>query len=349
VVRTRQAVLQVPSRGDVEDKRTFSVGDVCGHYEVRSGLDSEEAVELYQAADVVTGDAVTLECSRWGEDSEDLDMDRLLARGAAWHEAAGPHVIRVVDGGTTANGTSWLAHEPVPIDGVRARLDVGGAFPPALAVGVAEDVAEHLDAVLASGFVPASLTPHAVRLRDDGSVVLWLARLSTPTASSSPPEVLTGHEPDARAFVYGVALVLFEMLSGEHPFVRYVQKESDAEAAMKHAQCHREPVGLSELVPGLAPGVVATVRAALSKERAKRPPTLAVLATELARLREHVVGQAGELPTGLRPIERRSAPETGASERTSSCGHTMRHAALWGGGLGLGVTLLIELARGWLR
>jgi len=333
---------------DVEDARTFSVGDVCGRYEVRGALETEEAVELYQAVDVTTGDAVTLECSRWGEAADELDVEQLLEHAAAWRGSAGSHVIRVLDGGTTSDGTPWLAHEPVPADGARARIDASGALPSALAVRIAQTVAERLDAVRATGFAPAFLTPHAVRMRQDGSVALWLARLSKPTASSTPPEVLSGHAPDARAHVYGVALLLFEMLSGEHPLARYVRGEPDVERAMQHAQCHREAPSLSELVPGLAPGVVATVRAALSKERAKRPPTLAALATELERLREHVVAREGELPTAERAIDRRVALNTKESDVASTARRTKRRAALRGVGVGLGVTLLAELARRWL-
>jgi serine/threonine-protein kinase len=80
------------------------------------------------------------------------------------------------------------------------------------------------------------------------------------------PEQLSGAKVDRRSDIFSLGILMYVMLSGLHPF----RGESD-QKTMENI-CHRKPVPLAELVPGVPADVEAIVTRALEKDPDGRFP-----------------------------------------------------------------------------
>jgi len=114
----------------------------------------------------------------------------------------------------------YLAQEYFPRRSLRERLKK--PLSEADAVHYARRIGTALSVAHDAGVVHRNLKPSNIMLTDDEQLVLIdfgsaaLGLGTAPTAYSSP-EQLVGHEPDARADLYSLGLVLYEMLVGELP------------------------------------------------------------------------------------------------------------------------------------
>jgi serine/threonine-protein kinase len=79
------------------------------------------------------------------------------------------------------------------------------------------------------------------------------------------PEQVRGEELDARSDLFAVGVVLFELLTGEHPFY------APADLTLLNNILNGTRKSLRELVPELEDAVVAVVDALLSPDRERRP------------------------------------------------------------------------------
>jgi formylglycine-generating enzyme required for sulfatase activity len=100
------------------------------------------------------------------------------------------------------------------------------------------------------------LDKEATRLTQYGTVL--------GTGRYMPPEQWRGEEVDARADVYSLGVMLYEMLTGKHPFTGRTRDE----LMMKHLLEPPPPLTLDR---GALPELEAVIKRALAKERDARP------------------------------------------------------------------------------
>ncbi len=131
-------------------------------------------------------------------------------------------------------------------------------------LGVALDLSSALDAAHQRGIVHRDLKPANVMLTDDGRLkvldfgIAKLAALGPSQASMDgmiigtvaymAPEQLENGPVDARTDLFALGMMLFECVTGEHPF--------PARSPMKRARAilNREPADLRSLRPGPSSG-----------------------------------------------------------------------------------------------
>jgi serine/threonine protein kinase len=100
--------------------------------------------------------------------------------------------------------------------------------------------------------------------------------LGTPKYIS--PEQVQGREPDARADLYSLGVVMYEMLAGRPPF----SEGSDMATALAHV--HKAAPPLSELRPDLPRDLTRLISSLLAKDPSDRPQSASWLSRELAEV-----------------------------------------------------------------
>ena len=171
--------------------------------------------------------------------------------------------------------TAFIVMELVPGETLRDLIGRAAPLPPALAVAIAAQMAEALAYAHAQGLVHRDIKPANVLLRDEGGDMVrvkvadfGIAKAAATaggdlTASGTvlgtpkylSPEQVQGKEPDPRADLYSLGVVLFEMLAGQPPF----QESTDMATALAHVQ--KPAPDLGQIVPGLQRGLVDLVSA----------------------------------------------------------------------------------------
>jgi len=161
------------------------------------------------------------------------------------------------------------------------------------ALWIARQAAEALDALHREGWTHGDVKPANVFLSAANHVTLLdlgfarrrgetgsiVDRCVTGTGIYLAPEMITSAlKPDIRSDVYGLGVVLFEMLAGRPPF----RGATLAELAAQHCQA-RAP-DLRRLVPEAPAGVARLVADMLAKQPLRRPQTPAELIDRLVRL-----------------------------------------------------------------
>lgn len=146
-------------------------------------------------------------------------------------------------------------------------------------------------------------------LADSGNMTQTAAVIGT--AQYLSPEQARGEPVDARSDVYSLGCVLYEILTGEPPFV------GDSPVAVAYQHVREDPVPPSQRKPGLSPGLDAVVLKALAKNPDNRYQTAAEMHADLIRVYN---GETPEAPKVLTDADRtamlRSASAAGAGPHT---------------------------------
>ncbi len=220
-----------------------------------------------------------------------------------------PNIVQVVDAGAADDGTLFIAMEHLDGETVRAALRRGGPFSVQRALAVAGDVCRALLAAHKAGVVHRDLKAENVMLQrveglgerakvlDFGVAKLTAATAAPPvtgeglvagTPGSIAPEQLLGKSDDPRSDLYALGVLLFEMISGEQPYVSTNSMELMVRTLTDPVPSLRERMGLlGRVVPGVIDGVVGNL---LEKDPDLRPKNAEDLLATIERLEE-----AGEI------------------------------------------------------
>ncbi|WP_437739433.1 protein kinase [Sorangium sp. So ce1504] len=130
------------------------------------------------------------------------------------------------------------------------------------------------------------------------------------------PEQVAGGAVDARADLYALGVVVYEMLAGAHPYAVLDEASGIGETAIQAAHVHLEATPLPEVLPGCPEALWTAVARCL----AKRPEARFARAAELvAALRE----VAGTAVTAERAVD-----DAGARQLVSEAADAARERAI---------------------
>jgi hypothetical protein len=272
--------LERLSEAIANDGWRIQPGDRIGAYTVVGRLGSGGASEVWRAKDERLGRDVAIKVllPHLSTNTDRLRRftDEAKAAGALSHS----NILAIYDVGEFL-GLPFLVSECLEGESLRSRV-ARGRLAIEEAVAIAVQVADGLAAAHARGIVHRDLKPDNVFLTSDGGVKILdfgLAKLrmshlpSTPaptptetltgvivgTAGYIAPEQIRGGDVDARADLFALGVVLFEMLSGRRPFV------GNSIFEILHAILTAEPPDLAEVAPDVPPAVSDVVRRLLEK------------------------------------------------------------------------------------
>ncbi len=262
----------------------ISIGSVLGGYRVEGVAGEGGMGRVYRATQIGLGRQVALKLIM-PELAMEPDFRQRFARESRLTAAIEhPNVIPVYEAGE-AEGHLFIAMRWVEGTDLRSVILREGPIGVDRAVAIVEQVAEALDAAHAGGLVHRDVKPANVMLTTAHGrehVYLMDFGLTKRTASvggltrtgafvGTPdymaPEQIKGEPTDARADVYALGCLLFNVLSGRPPFDR------DTEVAKMYAQLHDPPPSVVRAVPGTPPGLDAVISRALAKQPDERYPS----------------------------------------------------------------------------
>jgi serine/threonine-protein kinase len=276
-----------------------------GRYRILRSLDQRGRHAAYLAHDTQLEREVVLEVPRPAAGDGRAAVRRFVRAARAAAAVQHPHLCPVLDSGEW-HGTPFLTRPPLEGPTLEERLR-DGPLPPREAAALAEKVARALQAAHDKGVLHRDLTPVCIRLTAAGEPVVTgfeLARregsgretvagqvLGTPGYLA--PERLTGQigADTPAADVYGLAAVLYEMLTGQPPFGRTIREVLvQAPAAKLVPPSQRQPK-----VPATLDAVCLK---ALSRSPADRHGSMTALADHL---RQFLLGPAGDAEAAREP------------------------------------------------
>jgi predicted ATPase len=231
-------------------------------------------------------------------------VDRFKREALAVARLNHPHIITVHDFGYDPQAGAYLVMEYLEGRSLRRELDRNGRLGPEEAVALARQICEAVSAAHGAGVIHRDLKPDNVFLesRHDGSrfakiLDFGVAKLRNPpgaaaeTFDSDPfisnsfttvgtpaymsPEQCSGGTIDARADIYSLGCLFFELLTGRPPFM------ADERSSLYRKHVDEPPPVPSALVPGLPPALDRIVLRALSKRPDDRYQTAGELCAAL--------------------------------------------------------------------
>ncbi len=266
----------VPSRtmatGVVEVAKVRNA--LADRYRVDRVLGEGGMATVYLAEDLKHRRKVAVKVMR-PELAATLGADRFLREIEIAAQLSHPHILPVHDSGESG-GVLFYVMPYVEGESLRERVHREGQLPVDEALRLAREVAEALGYAHKRGIIHRDIKPANVMLGEghalvadfgiaratDGGQALTQTGLAVGTPQYMSPEQATGERDiDARADVYAIGAVLYEMVAGQPPYTG-----STPQAVLAKS--------LTEEVAPLArvrPGVPAPVAAVVAKAMARRP------------------------------------------------------------------------------
>jgi serine/threonine protein kinase/beta-lactam-binding protein with PASTA domain len=287
-----------------------------GRYRVGPKIARGGMATVYEATDLRLDRTVAVKVMHEALTDDDEFVRRFQREARSAARLAHHNVVAVFDTGDD-NGTLFLVMEYVPGLTLRDLIRKEAPMSPAKALSVIEPVLGALAAAHEAGILHRDVKPENVLLADDGRVKVadfGLARAINSetqhtatggvligTVSYLSPELVVNGKADARADVYAVGVLIYEMLTGHKPH----QADSPIQVAYKHV--HEDIPAPSASTPGIPPYVDALVARATARDTALRPADARVLLHQVRRVRnalEHGVVSDPDLMADLTPTTR---------------------------------------------
>jgi len=226
-------------------------------------------------------------------------IERFLREARSAVRLKSDHVARVIDVGKLDSGAPYMVMEFLDGDDLGQILETRGPMAPDDAVRLVLQACEAVAEAHSAGIVHRDLKPQNLFLTHtvtglpklkvldfgvskasgmitggQGALTRTRSMLGSPLYMS-PEQMRSAKDVDARADVWALGVVLFELLTCRWPF----EAQNMPELCLKVVT--EPPQSLLELRPELAPGLVAVIERCLQKDPASRYADAAALALAL--------------------------------------------------------------------
>jgi serine/threonine-protein kinase len=293
---------------------------VIEHYEIVRKLGAGGSGVVYLANDMLLQRPVVLKILRAGLLTAEQMRSTVLREARLASAIEHPNVCGIYEVGETGD-EGFIVMQYVPgqsLDQLIAR----GPANPQLVLSVGIQIADGLQAAHALGIFHRDLKPQNVMLTDGGLVKILdfgLARRLTPEDASfdpskpnlakdasmaatytarggtirymAPEQFVTG-QSSVQSDVWALGVILYELVSGRHPFSRPDAEDFQAIRAIQFS----EPEDLSVIVPGISTELKSVIAACLEKNPATRYASAAEVREALKTIMKALKIETGSIP-----------------------------------------------------
>ena len=304
---------------------TLAPGARLGPYEIVAPLGAGGMGEVYRARDTRLEREVAVKVLTGAAAYHEPAQARFRQEALALSRLNHPNIETVYDFGAH-EGKDYLVLEFVPGETLSARIK-RGVISEREAAELGAQIADALEEAHERGVLHRDLKPSNVVVTPKGRAKVLdfgLAKLleaasdltqtegltqmgsTAGTLAYMAPEQLLGEVLDARTDLYGLGVVLYEMVTGTRPF------QASLATALTNEILHSTVVPPRKHRPELSARAESVVMRSLERDRAKRYQTASELAGELRRL---AAGEPGRAPGADAAAGAEGAGGAGAKER----------------------------------
>jgi serine/threonine protein kinase/tetratricopeptide (TPR) repeat protein len=267
------------------------IGRQVGRFRIISKVGEGGMGSVWRAEDPLLGRNVAIKFL--AQDTETPGSRRRFLREArATSALQHPGVAAVYEAGEDEFGRLFIAIAFVEGETISDRINAG-PIPLPECVRMAAEAADALEHAHTKGVIHRDISSRNIMWSRDGRAVVidfGIATLRDTTHLSSSgsalgtlayvaPEILRGEPATRLSDLYGLGVVLYEMVTGRLPFA------GDQPASMVYAILNSRPKAPRELRADLSPALERLIVRSMAKEPAKRYPSAAELAEALRAVR----------------------------------------------------------------
>jgi len=294
-----------------------------GRYKIVNELGRGAMGVVYRALDPAIGRTVAIKTFRLEDLADKSEREKVHGRLFREAHSAGilshPGIVTIYDIADDGD-VAYIAMEYV--NGSTLEKVMTAEQPPEQAqiLRILKETADAMDYAHGKGIVHRDIKPANIMINESGAAKITdfgVAKilshnltqadtiLGTPNYMS--PEQIEAKALDGRSDQFALAVISYEMLTGEKPFL------AESLPSLIFKIVREEPVAPQHLNPTLGPGVEDVIRKALSKSSQQRYPTCTEFIADLARALNELPGwrsQArGEMQSMATVVAPAPAPE----------------------------------------
>ncbi|MDB4989452.1 MAG: serine/threonine protein kinase [Myxococcaceae bacterium] len=275
---------------------------------------------VYEAIHVVIEKSVALKVLREDFTHREDVVERFRQEAKSASRIGHENIIDISDFGVTPGGQNFFVMELLLGRDLAEELELRGPLPPRRAVAIVLQCAKALEAAHAKGIVHRDIKPENVFLvqRDTGEdfvkiVDFGIAKMSdVATGRAAPgrkvtgsgmifgtpeymsPEHAAGRALDHRVDIYALGIILYELLTGQPPFM------GDTFMGILTLHMFEQAPPLRTTFPACSapPELEQLVLRAIAKNPDERPQSMGAFALELSQLLPYLSSPASQPPPG---------------------------------------------------
>jgi serine/threonine-protein kinase len=267
---------------------------VAGKYHLTGILGIGGMAAVYEARHTLLGRTVALKMVHWDR-SKDVELAGRFLREAREMAGLGHVCIPAVhDTGIAEDGSPYIEMERLVGETLYALRKREGQFSPARTVAITGQILDALTLIHARNMIHRDLkSPNVFVLRDpgyervkildfgfakvaDGQALTRANQLLGSPMFMAPEQCIDPTQVDARADIYSLGVIMFELLTGQWP-ISFTSKRELIRKVMQ-GEVTRNP---REVRPDVPPRLDALVARALARNRQSRPASAGEMRCEL--------------------------------------------------------------------
>ena len=247
-------------------------------YQLESHIGSGGMAMVYSAKDLMLERPVAIKILRSDYSKDPAFRERFRQEARAAANLSHPNIVTVHDFGLD-HERLFIVMEQVPGHTLKELIDKRGRFTTEQAIPLIVQACAGIGYAHRAGLVHCDIKPHNMLVTPDQRLKVTDFGIARALASIQPnertevvwgspqyfsPEQAAGHAPSPASDVYGLGVILYELVTGQLPF--------NAQSSTELARLHREsaPKPPRQLNPAISPELERIILKVLSKEPSAR-------------------------------------------------------------------------------